>query len=103
MSRQIISSKIQTAWVMPPDLSRKERNHAGSNSEKEAMPYNCSLYTHLCITMLIFNVVAQEAIPAACLPSKGAKRYHTGTERKPAQIRQTVCTVLKANQSLLKC
>jgi hypothetical protein len=55
MPRQIISSKIQTATVMLPNLSQKERNHAGSGSE-ESMPHNCSSYTHLCITMRIYNV-----------------------------------------------
>src|ERR1700722_17854759 len=103
MSCQIIPSKIQTATVMLPNLSRKERNHAGSGSEKESMPHNCSLYTHLCVTMRIYNVVAQESIPTASLPSKDTKGYHSSTERKPGHILQTVCTILKTNHPLLKC
>lgn len=103
MSRQGTPSKIQTATVMPPNLSRKERIHAGSGSEREAIPHNCSLYTHVCITMPIYIAVAQEAIPVASSPSNGVEGNHAGTERKLGYIPQAVCTVLNANHSLLKC
>jgi hypothetical protein len=87
---------------MPPNLSRKERNHAGSGLE-EAIPHNRSLYTNVCVIMPIYNAVSQEAIPAASLLSNRVEWYHTGTERKPGHVLQTICTVLKANRSLLKC
>jgi hypothetical protein len=88
---------------MSPNQSRKEHNHAGSGSEKEAIPHNRSLYTHVFVTMPIYNAVAQGAIPAASLPFDGVEGYHTGMKRKLRHILQTVCTVLKANRSLLKC